>query len=89
MKLQRLESPSFSVRFEFLKTEFEQRSYCLLTGERTKQIIEPGTPVLVGNADGKKIIVTPFDVRKYDLVEATDAERATLEEYGFRWLILG
>ena len=89
MKLRRLDSRSFPVRFEFLKTEFEQRSYCLLTGERTKQTIEPGTPVLIGNADGKDVVVTPFDIRKYELVEATDAERATLEEYGFRWLILG
>ena len=89
MKLRSFDTTTFPVRLEILKTERARRARCPLTGRRISETLDPGTPVLIGTAGSKEVVVTSRDVREYDLAEATDAERATLEEYGFRWLIMG
>jgi len=79
MKLRGADGVSaFTVRLEFLKASVAKR-----------RDLQPGTPVLVGNEEGKKVYVAPKDVRSYELAEATDAEREALLEYGFNWLLLG
>ena len=89
MKLRTPNSTTFPVRLEILQTERDRRARCPLTGRSVTETLDPGTAVLVGTAGRKEVVVTSRDVREYELAEATDAERATLEEYGFRWLILG
>ena len=89
MKLRTPNSTTFPVRLEILRSERARRARCPLTGRRISETLDPGTPVLIGTAGSKEVVVTSRDVREYDLAEATDAEKAALEEYGFRWLILG
>jgi len=45
-------------------------------------------PVLVGQQGKRRVEVRPRHIRRFCLAEATDAERAALEEYGFRWLVM-
>ena len=87
MKLRSFDTTTFPVRLEILQTERKRR--LSLTSPSFKETLDPGTPILVGTAGCKEVVVTSRDVREYDLAEATDAERATLEEYAFLWLILG
>ena len=89
MKLRRLDSRTFPVRLEILQTERDRRARCPLTGRSVTETLDPGTPILIGGEGRKEVVVTSRDVREYELAESTDAEKATLEEYGFRWLILG
>ena len=89
MKLRTPDCTTFPVRLEILATERDRRARCALTGRSFNETLDPGTPVLIGTADRKEVVVTPSDVREYELAEATEAERATLEEYGFRWLVMG
>jgi len=73
------------VRLEFVKSPITKSE----TTSGEKITLQPGTPILVGDEEGRRVIVAPQDVRSYELAESTSAERAALQEYGFTWLVLG
>ena len=89
MKLCAPDANTFPVRLEILKAERERRARSSLTSHSFKETLESCTPVPIGTSGSREVGVAPCDVHEYELAEATEAEKATLEEYGFRWLIMG